>query len=264
MPHSQLLRERLRFLEIDQDVVENLRAAGQLLEPELDDMLDRFYSHILDEPLLQLVFTGKESIQRAREGQKKHWLETVFQGRLTSSYFDRARAIGRAHARVGLTPDLYIGGYSKMLDQFIAHIARVSTAKDRDPTPMIQALCKAVLLDLDLVIFCYLEAKDQQMVSMLERATTFSEDITRLNADLASAAAQLSESVETFTNDTDAADQSSVRLAQLGDRVDAVTEKAKEIGERTSQLPTRDRLHIHKASDQPGTIARLKSVILGD
>jgi hypothetical protein len=44
-------------------------------------------------------------------------------------------------------------------------------AAGRDATPVIQALCKAMLLDLDLVIYCYLEAKDQQMVAMLERAT---------------------------------------------------------------------------------------------
>ena len=126
MPHSQLLRDRLRFMETDEEVVENLRAAGQLLEPELDG-----------------------------------------------------------------TPA-----------RFIEHIASVSVAAGRDSTPMIQALCKAVLLDLDLVIYCYLEAKDQQKVA--------------------------------------------------------------EIGERTSQLQTRDRLYVHKGRDQSGAFARLKALIMGD
>lgn len=264
MPHAQMLRERLRFLEIDQEVVENLRAAGQLLEPELDGMLDEFYLHILDEPQLKFIFSGEESVRRAREGQKRHWLETVFQGRLNSSYFDRARIIGRAHARVGLTPDWYIGGYSKMLAQFIEHIASVSVEAGRDATPLTQALCKAVLLDLDLVIYCYLEAKDQQMVALLERATTFSEDITRLNAELTAAAAQLGESVEALTINADAGDQSAARLAKLSNGIDAVTEKVKEIDERTSQLQTRDRLYVQKGSDQSGPFARLKAFILGD
>jgi hypothetical protein len=137
-------------------------------------------------------------------------------------------------------------------------------AAGRDATPVIQALCKAMLLDLDLVIYCYLEAKDQQMVAMLERATTFLEDITRLNAELTSAATQPGESVEALTIDADAGGQSAAGLGKLGDRIDAVTEKVVEIGERTSQLQTRDRLYVHKGRDQSGAFARLKALILGD
>ncbi|MEJ2128259.1 MAG: protoglobin domain-containing protein [Woeseiaceae bacterium] len=223
MPNTEMMLDRLRFQEIDQDVIENLREAKQLLEPELDNMLDEFYEQILEEPLIRSVFSDEESIRRARDAQKKHWLETLLGGRLDSSYFKKAERIGRAHARVGLTPDWYIGGYSKMLVRFIQHI---STVTDRDTTAIIESLCKAVLLDLDLVIHCYLEAKDKQIREILARATSFGSDMEQLNVELA--------------------------------------QKVEQITERTSQLKTEDRLYVHAESHRTGAFARLKALFRGE
>ena len=50
MPNTAMNEQRLRFLDIDQAVIENLHKAGQILEPEFDRMLDAFYSRISDEP----------------------------------------------------------------------------------------------------------------------------------------------------------------------------------------------------------------------
>jgi hypothetical protein len=45
-----MMEERLRFLEIDQNVIEEIRHAKQFLEPEIGQILEQFYLHILDEP----------------------------------------------------------------------------------------------------------------------------------------------------------------------------------------------------------------------
>ena len=154
MPHIEMIEERLRFLEIDQDVIKELRNVKQVLEPEMDRMLDEFYSHLLDEPQVKAVFADDKAVERARQAQKNHWLKTLFGGKFESAYFDQAERIGRAHARVGLTPNWYIGGYCNMLVKFIRHILAVAPKDGRDVSPTIEALSKAVLLDLDLVIHC--------------------------------------------------------------------------------------------------------------
>ena len=45
MPNTEMIEERLRFLEIDQNVIEELQNARTFLEPELDRMLEKFYAH---------------------------------------------------------------------------------------------------------------------------------------------------------------------------------------------------------------------------
>ena len=56
MPHTQMIAERLRFLEIDAGTGNEIRKARQLIEPEIDGMLDRFYDHIFERPELRKLF----------------------------------------------------------------------------------------------------------------------------------------------------------------------------------------------------------------
>lgn len=264
MPNTEMIEERLRFLEIDQDVIEELRNAKQLIEPELDRMLEEFYAHLLDEPQVKRVFADDKSMERARAAQKDHWLQTLFDGKFKSAYFDKAQRIGRSHARVGLTPNWYIGGYAKMLVQFVQHVAVVAPKKGRDASPIIEALCKAVLLDLDLVIHCYLEAKDESMLGILARATKFTTDIEQLNTELGFVTAQVKESTEAITKDAKENEEHANQLASLCIHVDALTDKVKQIDERINKLKISDRLYVPKGSDQTGTFAKLKALILGE
>jgi hypothetical protein len=264
MTNTEMIEDRLKFLEIDQGVIEELHNARQLIEPELDRMLGEFYSHILAEPHVKRVFADDKAIERARAAQKDHWLQTLFGGKFKSAYFDKVERIGRAHARVGLTPHLYIGGYCKMLVQFVRHIAVAAPKQDRDAGPIIEALCKAVLLDLDLVIHCYLEAKDESMLEILGRATAFSNDMEELNSDLSLATAQVRKSVKAMSEAATENDQRASELARMVVQVNAMADKVKQIDERISKLKTGDRLYSHKRNDQAGVFARLKALLRGE
>jgi hypothetical protein len=264
MPNTEMIEERLRFLEIDQEVIKELSIAKQLIEPELDQILQKFYSHLLDEPQVKRVFADDKSIDRAREAQKNHWLQTLFGGKFKSSYFNKTEQIGRAHARVGLTPNWYIGGYSKMLVQFIRHVEVVAPREGRDAGPLIEAICKAVFLDLDLVIHCYLEAKDESMLEILGRATEFTADTDQLITELSVLTAQVETSTDAISKDAKENDRHTSQLASLGMHVDALAGKVKQIEERISQLKTGDRLYVHKGSDQTGIFAKLKTWMLGE
>jgi len=264
MPNTGIIEDRLQFMQIDDDVVDELRIARQLLEPELDGMLEKFYSHVLDETLLKTVFSDEKSVERARNAQKNHWLQTLLGGEFKSSYFDKAQRIGRTHARVGLTPNWYIGSYCMMLVQFIQHISVVSAEEGRDATPTIEALCKAVLLDLDLAIHCYFEAKDESMVELLRRATTFAVEMEQLNAELGVVTAQVEKSAEAISRDVKENEEYASQLANLQIQVDALTDKVKQINERVGQIRTGDRLWVPICDERTGAFAKLKALVLGD
>ena len=264
MPHATLMEDRLRFLEISQDDIEELRNARRILEPELDRMLGQFYAHISSEPELMRVFADDKSLERAREAQKVHWLQTLFGGKFDSAYFDKAEQIGQAHARVGLTPNWYIGGYCKMLVQFVRNISMNAKKDGRNASPVIEAICKAVLLDLDVVIHCYLEAKNQAMLGILERATNFTADMSELNSELSLATAQVRKSAEAVAMEVTEDDGCVESVAGLSAGIEALTEKVRQIDERINQLKTGDRLYVHKDRDQNGTFAKLKALIFGE
>mgnify|MGYP001821082749 FL=1 len=264
MPYTKMIEDRLRFLEIDNEVIAELQNAKQFIEPELDRMLGEFYSHLLDEPEVGQVFADDDAIERARAAQKAHWLHTLFGGEFKTAYFDKVERIGRSHARVGLTPNWYIGGYSKMLVQFVRHIADAAPKQGRDASPMIEALCKAVLLDIDLVIHCYLEAKDETMLNVLERATTFSTDMDELSGELGLATVQVRELTRAMSEDAIEDNQHASQLAELVVQVDALAEKVKQIDARIGKLKTDDRLYLHGSSNRTGVFAKVKALIRGE
>src|SRR3546814_9068596 len=70
-------------------------------------------------------------MDRVAAKQTAHWTQ-LFSGPPNERYFQAAEAVGQVHARAGLEPSWYIGGYALMLEQLIrkvmsgAVIARLS------------------------------------------------------------------------------------------------------------------------------------------
>ncbi|HSN51552.1 MAG TPA: protoglobin domain-containing protein [Woeseiaceae bacterium] len=258
MPYTELIEDRLRFLEIDEHDIVELQQARQYLEPEMDQMLERFYAHILSYPEFKALFEDEESINRARASQKAHWLEELFGGHYKSSYFNKTDKIGRTHARVGLAPSWYIGSYSKMLTGFIECICKEAENEGRAACETIQAVCKAVLLDVDLVIHSYLEAKNEAMRQVLRRATKFAADVAELGAGMSDASRKVRDSAAALAETQAEADGLNGELQDLLDQVACLTEHSGAIEERIGKLRFGDRLFIE---DDPTTLDRLKSLL---
>ena len=264
MPHTEMMEERLRFLQIDQDVLEELRGAKQFLEPEIGRILERFYSHILDEPQVKAIFADDESIERARQAQKNYWLNTLFGGKFDSAYVDQAQLIGRAHARIGLTLNWYIGGYSNILVQVIQRISLLAPKWGRNPTPIIEAVCKVVLLDLDVVIHCYLEARDRVMLDLLMRATLVIDELAEMSNELGLATAQIRVSTEALLEDTNENEGQTGIPEELLVHTGALADKVRQIDERISELKVSDRLYLKSGTEHTETFAKLKAQLLGE
>ncbi|MDX8411621.1 MAG: protoglobin domain-containing protein [Mariprofundaceae bacterium] len=185
MAYEEVIEERIRFLQIDRSTASTMQQAQNLIEDAIDDSLDKFYAHILQEPTLKTLFSDEDAVKSARSAQKHHWLKTLFTENLGKSQFDQAERIGQAHMRIGLTPSWYMSGYCFMLNQFVEIIADHYKNDAKGLSQVIQALNKMVFLDMHFVIDSYLDAKDRCMREMLLRATRFTEDVEGLNQELA-------------------------------------------------------------------------------
>ena len=261
MPYTELIEDRLRFIEIDENDIVALQQARQYIEPEIDKMLERFYEHILSYPEFAALFEDEESVRRARASQKKHWLEELFGGRFKGSYFDKAERIGHTHARVGLEPSWYVGSYSKMLTQFIGRICEQAQAEGRSACETVQAVCKAVLLDVDLVTHSYLEAKNEAMREVLRRATQFATDMAELSDGLSDSASKAQSAAALLAGTEAGSAEHSKRLQDVLGQIESVGEQSKAIHTRIGELQFGDRLYIE---GDPSTLERLKSLFSRD
>ena len=258
MSHTQLLEERLRFLDIGSDTIDDIQTAGNIMEPVIDSMLDRFYEHILAQPELRELFTDSEAISRARAGQKNHWLNSLFRGSFDNRFFEQTKHIGHAHACAGVTPNWYIGGYCYMLGQFNEHIAREFAADSTLATRLQQSVTKAIFLDMDLVIHCYLEIKDSAIRKILHRAIDFRAEVAKIGNELTTITTLLQDAAKAAAAEQNDRTEASNYLNSL---IEQSSENAEKLNRRLSELQFGDRLYITDDPAEYGLLARIRALM---
>jgi len=165
------LTERLAFTQLDDAGRAKIRSLKPIIDRELPKALDRFYDRMRATPEASRFFGGEPQIARAKGSQGKHW-EAISSGQFDAGFMENVRKVGLRHAKIGLAPKWYIGGYSIIFEHLLISILREIWPKglfgrDRDARAeevgsAIGALGKAVLLDIDLAISVYLEALEAE------------------------------------------------------------------------------------------------------
>jgi len=169
MSFSDTLAERLDFMQLDQDARQHIRNAKSLIMKDLPSALDKFYGRVKSFPETRKFFSSQSQIDGAKSRQLSHW-ETISSGQFDQNYVRAVTSVGEVHARIGLEPRWYIGGYAVLLDSLIGAVVEArwpkggfGAKKGADASQVaceLGALAKATLLDMDYAISVYLEAAE--------------------------------------------------------------------------------------------------------
>jgi methyl-accepting chemotaxis protein len=166
---KESMQDRLQFVGMGPSESARLRALAPLVERALGPVLDRFYAQVAATPAASRYFTGANHMQGAKSKQQDHWREIV-RGEFGADYVRRVEAIGLAHARLGVEPRWYIGGYAQVTDGLVQALIRETwpkwtapgSPKADDAAASVGAVLKAALLDMDLAVTVYLDRLDEQ------------------------------------------------------------------------------------------------------
>jgi methyl-accepting chemotaxis protein len=164
MARAQSLSERIAFLGIDEGARKSLKSIQPLIRKELKAALKTFYDKVRGAPEARRHFRDDAHMDGASRAQERHW-DLISSGEFDDDYAKAVHKVGQAHARIGLAPSWYIGGYALISDQLIRAIIRDKWPKgvigrgDRGDAAgqAVSSFVKAALLDMDLAISTYLE-----------------------------------------------------------------------------------------------------------
>lgn len=113
------LAERLQFMRMTPESCAAIRSLKPIIDRELPIALDKFYEQIRETPHTAKFFESKDHVAGAKHAQTKHW-ENISNGDFNADYARNVKMIGTVHARIGLEPRWYIGGYAVVLEHLIA------------------------------------------------------------------------------------------------------------------------------------------------
>jgi len=148
----------------------DLAQLGQAVEPHLKGALAAFYGKVAANPSITGFFSGQSHMDKAASAQADHW-RALFRGGFTQTYLGRAQTIGNVHARIGLEPKWYIGGYGLVLDRLI-HGMVASGLKallpwKRREARLLSLLVRTALIDMDIAVSTYFTAESTEREAML-------------------------------------------------------------------------------------------------
>ena len=188
------LAERLSFYEISARDEDLLARISEVCDPRLDDVIADFYAHLLRFPQLEELLRGAPGRVARLQGMQKEYFRQLTRGRLDADYAESRLRVGHAHQRIGLRPEWYIGGFSRLLRNYLDVIYR-NRGFEEGLVPEADALLKAVFLDMSLALDTYIQggfvdresaARMQRATEMAEQALTARAETERLKDDLTS------------------------------------------------------------------------------
>ncbi len=151
---------------LDGDQKKDLVAAGKLVGPKLDEVLEFFYAFAKSDQEASRFFKSQDSLNHARGAQKRHW-ELLLSGEFSDAYYKSADTIGRVHFRIQLPFDLYLAGYARatsyiqeMLSQQFG--ATYTPMARKRMVRLLGALNRAFAMDTYQVIDAYFKAQGEE------------------------------------------------------------------------------------------------------
>ncbi len=164
------LGDRLSFIQLDNERCESIRKIKSLIDRELPIALGIFYETIRTTPETRKFFKNEAHMTAAKSAQVSHW-ETISNAKFDARYVSNVRRVGQTHARIGLEPRWYIGGYAIVVEHLIRAVVNEmwpsgysltrSKTKAADVGLCLGSLVKAMMLDMDFSISVYAEAAEE-------------------------------------------------------------------------------------------------------
>ncbi|HET9629879.1 MAG TPA: globin-coupled sensor protein [Novosphingobium sp.] len=160
----------MRFYELGADDWQRLPRIAAAIERHAPGALSRFYERVAAEPQAARHFQSRSGMDAAKSKQLDHWRH-LFGGEPGRDYFERATTIGLVHARIGLEPKWYVGGYATILAEVISGvIENAPPALGRRRTgKTVATLVKLALYDMTVALSSYFQAEEERRTAVIDK-----------------------------------------------------------------------------------------------
>ncbi|WP_026091512.1 globin-coupled sensor protein [Blastomonas sp. AAP53] len=175
---------RMQFFGITKKDYGRFPKILRLMKKHAPNALRDFYKKIAATPDVSRFFKSQTNMDHARDKQFNHWVQLFSGDVVGENYFAKAEQIGNVHARIGLAPTWYIGGYAMVLEQLITEataaspLARLTGNRQGH---VIGSMVKCALLDMDIALSSYFRAEEAQRLAVISQVGQALESLAKGN-----------------------------------------------------------------------------------
>jgi heme-based aerotactic transducer len=180
-------RKQLAYTGITEGDLQLLAACRPIFEQVVDEVVDRFYDKVGQQPELVALIGRVSTIERLKETQRWYWI-SLASGVIDKPYIENRIKIGAVHSRIGLTTDWYLGTYMIYLDVATSVLQRVLPDKWQE---IVYALSKMFNLDSQFVLEAYNQFEQLKIQELADSRSSMLETVTKAVQELASLMVEL-------------------------------------------------------------------------
>jgi PAS domain S-box-containing protein len=184
------LRTRKAFVGLNVAATKALQALRPWMEAHVHEVVEEFYAHLLRFEQPRWLLADPQRLAYVKAAQTNSLLSFTA-GNFDLTYAASRFAIGRTHARVGVTPQWYLGAFSTFARILFPKILAYYQDRPLTGVAAIRAIIAVMHLDMQLAIDAYLDASQE---SLQQSATDLEDQVALQTSALEERARQL----ETF------------------------------------------------------------------
>ncbi len=282
MDNSSANQNRLQFFGIDADDYASFPRILRAIQKHAPGALDDFYTKMSATPDTARFFTSRQTMDHARDKQFNHWVQ-LFSRDIGDGYFAKAEQIGNVHAKIGLAPTWYIGGYAMVLEQLIGEmIARSPIARlaGNRLGKVIGTLVKCALLDMDVALSSYFRAEEAQRLAVIAQVGSalealakgdftvtlegLPETFRKVEQDFEFMRSRISETLTQVSETAESINTGSIEISQASDDLSSRTEQQAASLEQTAAAMDQLTGGIRETADGAAHVNRSVAEAHGD
>lgn len=217
IPAPGLLEGKLRFLQISQEDLDQMKQLDPLLKQHVESITERHYLMLREFSHLMDIIHDHTTIERLSESFRRYLL-SLSKGEVSDNYLQERERIGSVHSKIGLAPEWYTGSYLRLYESLVPAIIHAYAKKPQEQSDMLLALIKLVTLDSQIVLESYQADNDYKVIDRLGNVLELVMQIDKIKHVL--------DTVETTTHE---AHNVQVAAEQLASSVHQVANAAEEV-----------------------------------
>lgn len=179
---DKTLAEHLRITEAEicaRKALLGLTPAGEsalgafrpTIEALADPIVAEFYRHQLTVAEIGAIISDADTLARLKASMRSYVLR-LFDGQYGMDYANARLRIGKVHARIGVSPKLYVAS----IHQLDSLLRRTATRHGATPE-MLDSLHKLILFDLQLVFDTYIQGLVSEVETARDEVQAYSETL---------------------------------------------------------------------------------------
>lgn len=150
---STEVKQQLQMIHLTEEDLGLIQSFGDVIQDQIGDLVESFYSTILQVPELKTIITSHSTVERLRVTLQNH-IQKIFLGVIDDQFVEIRLKVAKAHYRIGLSPRWYLSAFQNLQNSFF-NLIYEKVNQVNNQKALMNAISKMFSFEQQLVIEAY-------------------------------------------------------------------------------------------------------------